>query len=300
MFQKINKNTVAIIGAGPVGLYFASLCEEKKLDYVVFEANEYIGGQIVNLYPNKKILDIVNFENHCAIDLIEHLKKKIDLNKIHLNEKVNNIVNHKLITTKDEYQFKYIVIAVGLGAYSPRPLGIDGENDCDNILYSLKDFSFLKNKKVAIFGGGDSALDWAKEISSFSGDVYLVHRRLEFRGNANTIRDCKNLKMHLPYIPFALKIQDHKCKIITIKKVDDDKYIDIPVDYVLVNYGSVPINTPFNYPHEGSFLKVNAKYKLDEDIYAIGDCIFYQGKIRRIEPGKKEAHIVFDDIVSKM
>lgn len=289
---------IGIIGAGPIGLYFASLCEEKKLDYIIFEATDHVGGQIVNLYPQKEITDIAGFENKCAIDLIEYLKRKVNLNRIQFNQKVIDISNHHIFTDKVKYEFDYIVIAVGLGMYSPRPLGLEGEKDCKNILYSLNDFSFLANKRVAIFGGGDSALDWAKEISCHSNDVHLVHRRLEFRGNSNTICNCSNLKVHLPYVPFKLKVNNQKCEIITIKKVDEEQYIDIPVDYVLVNYGSIPVNTPFKYPHEGNFLKVNDKYSVEENVYAIGDCASYQGKIRRIEPGKKEANRVLTDILS--
>lgn len=290
---------IAIVGAGPIGLYFASLCEEKKLDYTVFEATDHVGGQIVNLYPQKKFLDVVGFENQSAENFVNYFQKKVNFERIHLNEKVTSISKHTLTTNKREYYFDYIVIAVGLGMYCPRCLGIECENKCNNVLYALKDFSFLANKRVVIFGGGDSALDWAKEISLHSNDVHLVHRRLEFRGNADTIKNCTNLKVHLPYVPFKLKINNNKCEMITIKKVDEDKYIDIPVDYVLVNFGCVPVNIPFNYPHEGNFLKVNNKQALDDGVYAIGDCAIYPNKLRRIEPGKKEAHAVLNDLLGR-
>ena len=314
---------IAIIGAGPIGLYFASLCEEKKIDYTIFEATDQIGGQIVNLYPQKKFMDVRGFENQCAIEFVNDLKKRVNIEKIHFNEKVKAVSHNLLVTEKGEYHFPYIIIAVGLGMYCPRTLGLNQENECKNILYSLHDFSFLSGKRVAIFGGGDSALDWAKEISchsdnvhlihrrtefrgnantisQLSDDVHLIHRRLEFRGNADTIKNCAKLKVHLPYVPHALKKQGDKCEVITIKKVDEDSYIDIPVDYVLVNYGCMPVNTPFNYPHEGNFLKVNEKYAVDDGVYAIGDCAAYPSKLRRIEPGKKEANVVYSDLLSRM
>lgn len=286
---------IAIIGGGPIGLYFASLCEKAHLDYTVFEASEKVGGQI-HLYPAKKFLDVDGFMNQEAIKFVEALTLQVCKDNIKLNTKVNDIKESTdkvtLITTAGNFDFDYAVIAIGLGSYTPRPLGVEHEAECKNIIYTISDFSFLANKRVAIFGGGDSALDWAKEISMHSDDVHLVHRRTEFRGNVNTIKDCKTLKVHLPYVPHHIALTGDHCTSITIKNVNSEEMIEIPVDYVIVNYGCIPTMTPFNYPHEGNFLKGNEKHALSARVYAIGDCLTYQDKKRRIEPGKAEANLV--------
>ncbi|MCQ2792189.1 MAG: NAD(P)/FAD-dependent oxidoreductase [Bacilli bacterium] len=287
---------IAIIGAGPIGLYFASLLEKNKIPYTIFEATDKIGGQIVNLYPHKKFLDVEGFMNQEAETFINDLKTKVNLKQINFNEKVIDIVEKEKVTVttnKNSYEFDYVVIAVGLGMYTPRTMGLEGEDQCKNILYSLNNFDFLYGKRVAIFGGGDSALDWSKELSLHSDNIHLVHRRTEFRGNPDTIKDCKNLKVHLPYVPHKLTRNGDLCTIITIKNVNSEETIDIPVDYVVVNYGCVPISTPFKYEHSGIFLKVNDKYAVSNRVFAIGDCAFYEKKLRRIEPGKKEANAVF-------
>ena len=142
---------VAIIGAGPIGLYFANLCQKYNLDYTIFEADSSIGGQLTHLYPEKIITNIPEQDTIKAADYISKLALNLDRHKIILGSKINAIMGLKSA-------FNCVIVATGIGDYSPRKLGIVGD-DCSNILYSLTDYQFLKNKKVIIFGGGDSALD---------------------------------------------------------------------------------------------------------------------------------------------
>ena len=174
-----NYHNIIIIGAGPVGLYFASKCEEKGLDYLILEGSESVGGQLTRLYPEKQIVDIPGIKSIRSADYIELLKSKVDQNHIVHCAQVSSIKNGnpiELFAGKTAYFCKKLVIATGLGASVPRPLGVEHENECENIIYSVHSFDHLKNKRVAIFGGGDSALDWAKEISAISDNVHLIHR----------------------------------------------------------------------------------------------------------------------------
>lgn len=299
------KYQVIIVGGGPIGLYFASLLESKKISYCLLEANDHVGGQLVNLYPEKDIVDLPGIECIKAKDYIELLKTKFDLNNVIYNESVTEIKNIDkgvLVKTKNnEYTANYLVLTTGLGFSKPRPLGVNNEEGAKNILYSLKDFTFLKDKRVAIFGGGDSALDWAKAISALSDDTHLIHRRLEFRGNADTIKDSKNLIVHLPYVPKAIEYKDGKALSITISKVvsegEKGEEIVIPVDYILVNYGNVPANSPFDLSYEGAFIKVDENYRANGNIFAIGDASTYENKKRRIAPGNNEADKLFETLL---
>ena len=142
---------IAIIGTGPIGLYFAGLCEAEKVNYEIFEADSSIGGQLTHLYPEKLITNIPGIKEIKAADYIELLKNKINDKKIRLNSK---IIELDILRNN----FDYIINATGIGEYIPRKLGLENEENC-NVLYALKDYSFLKNKKVIVFGGGDSALD---------------------------------------------------------------------------------------------------------------------------------------------
>ena len=222
------------------------------------------------------------------------------MNKVILNAQVTNVKTGDQIEVssgKTIYFCEKLVIATGLGASVPRPLGVEHENECDNIIYAVKTFDHLKDKKVAIFGGGDSALDWAKEISAISDNVHLIHRRLEFRGNPETIKDCKNLKVHLPYVPQSIEYKDGKATSVTIKKVDTEELLTINVDFIFVNYGNIASLTSFPFKMENAFLVVDDNYQVDKNVFAIGDVCQYQNKTRRIAPGLKEADKVFEKII---
>ncbi len=291
---------IIIIGAGPIGLYFASKCEEKHLDYLILEGSDSIGGQLTRPYPEKQIVDIPGIESIKSADYIEFLKTKINLNKILLNTRVSEVKTSDQIEIsvgKTAYFCKKLIIATGLGASVPRPLGVEHENECDKIIYSVKSFDYLKNKKVAIFGGGDSALDWAKEISAISDNVHLIHRRLEFRGNPDTIKNCKNLNVHLPYVPVSIDYKDGKATSVLIKKVDTEDLLKIDVDYIFVNFGNIASLTSFPFKMENAFLVVDENNKVEQNVFAIGDVCQYQNKTRRIAPGLREADKVFDQVI---
>ena len=292
-----NLHRVIIIGAGPIGLFFASKCEEAGIDYLVLEGSDSVGGQLTRLYPEKEIVDLPGIESIKSADYIELLKSKIDLKKVILDERVSSIKNGAKIeisTGKTVYFAEKLIIATGLGASVPRPLGVEHESECDNVIYSVKTFDHFKDKKVAIFGGGDSALDWAKAISSISNNVHLIHRRLEFRGNPETIKDCHTLILHLPFVPSSIEVKDGKAVSITIKKVDEEKFETIPVDYIFVNYGNIASLSSFPFKMENAFLCVDKDNRVEGNVFAIGDVCQYENKTRRIAPGINEANKVFD------
>lgn len=287
---------VIIIGAGPIGLYFASLCEERGIDYLILEGSNQVGGQISHLYPEKEVVDLPNIKSIKAIDYIRLLEGKINPKNIVFEANVESIKkgeNIEVSTGKSTFFCEKLVIAAGLGASVPRPLGVEHENEVSNIIYSVHDFSHLKDKRVAIFGGGDSALDWAKEISAISDNVHLIHRRLEFRGNPETIKDCKNLAVHLPFVPGSIEVEDGRAVSVTINQVDEEgKSLTIPVDYIFVNYGNIAKQSDFPFEKDGLFLKVNENNEIEKNIFAIGDICAYENKTRRMAPGINEANKV--------
>ena len=292
-----NIHKVIIVGAGPIGLFFAAKCEEAGIDYLLLEGSDSIGGQLMRLYPEKQIVDIPGIETIKSSDYIELLKSKINLDKVKLESRISSIKNGDKIeisTGKTVYFSENLVIATGLGASIPRPLGVEKEAECDNIIYSIKKFDHLKDKKVAIFGGGDSALDWAKEISAISQNVHLIHRRMEFRGNPETIKDCHTLILHLPFVPSSIEVKNGKAVSVTIKKVDEEKYEKIPVDYIFVNYGNIASLSSFPFKMENAFLCVDENNRVEGNVFAIGDVCQYENKTRRIAPGLKEANKVFN------
>src|SRR5574344_1098025 len=147
-----------IVGGGPIGLYAAVQCETKKLSFRLLEASESLGGQTLNLYPEKEIVDIPGIPSIISKNYITSLVQKIDPVNVSLNTTVTAFRHEKegiiIQTNRGEMKVRNLILATGLGFYKPRPLGLPNEEKYSNILFALKDFSFLKDKKVAIFGGG--------------------------------------------------------------------------------------------------------------------------------------------------
>jgi thioredoxin reductase len=293
----MRETKVAIIGGGPAGLYAASSLEVAHIPYLLIEASSTLGGQSMTLYPEKEVVDVKIFPPLKAKEIINAFVSALNPQNILLNNSV--LSYHKdgatflLKGSKEDVKANYIIVATGLGFHKPRTMGLIDEDKCSNIFYSLLDPSLMKDKRVAIFGGGDSALDWAKGLSSVAKDVYLVHRRTEFRGNPETIKGCK-MNLYLPYIPVKLTQKDGKCVDITIQNVADQKEVILPIDYVLVNFGQVPSLATFSLPltKTGFGILTDDHYEAEPGVYVAGDCLYDVNKKKRIEPAIEEVDII--------
>ena len=184
------KTDVIVIGAGPVGLFAVHQLGIIGLKADVIDNLDKIGGQCIELYPDKPIYDIPAVPECTGESLTKSLLDQIKPFKpnFHLNERVQSVVkekdNWKVTTSKNKnFIAPCIIIAGGVGSFEPRKFTVTGSEKFENsgIFYSIKDKNLFKDKKVCIFGGGDSALDWAIELSKVA-DITLVHRRNEFRG----------------------------------------------------------------------------------------------------------------------
>ena len=196
------KTDVLVIGAGPVGLFAVHQLGIIGLKAEVIDNLDKIGGQCIELYPDKPIYDIPAIPECSGESLTKSLLEQIKPFKVnfHLNERVQAVSreeNNWKITTSKKKSFlaPSIIIAGGVGSFEPRKFLIKGIEKFENngVFYSVKDKNFFKNKKVCIFGGGDSALDWAIELSKIS-EVILVHRRNEFRGAEHSASVARKLE----------------------------------------------------------------------------------------------------------
>lgn len=294
---------VIIVGGGPIGLYAAAQLQKKGLKFNLLEASSCLGGQTIELYPEKEIVDIPGIASIKSKDFISKLSGQIKKENIFLETMVSSYFRIddflRVSTNHGFFDAKNIFICTGLGFYKPRTMGLENEEKHSNILYSLKNFDFLANKKVVIFGGGDSALDWAKEISKISPFVSLVHRRTEFRGNPETIKG-RPVKLFLPFIPHSLIVKENKCTGVTIEGVDNNELITLPADYILVSYGSVPSPSLFGLKNGPSFgAYVDERREAEPHVFAIGDCSSYEGKIKRIAHGMDDANRAIKAVISQ-
>ncbi len=239
------KTDVVIVGAGPTGLFCAHQLGIIGLKCEIVDNLDKIGGQCIELYPEKPIYDIPAIPECTGEELTNNLLKQIEVFKfkIHLNQRVEKISkegsNWKLTTsTKQDFLSSNIVIAGGVGSFEPRKFSIKECEKYENnsVFYSIKDKSIFNSKTVAIFGGGDSALDWAIELSKNS-KVILVHRRDEFRGASSSVDKIKQLEKENK-IELFTKYQlskisgDNNLEGIEIKH-DDGKVKSLKINYLL-------------------------------------------------------------------
>jgi len=227
------KTDVLVIGAGPVGLFAVQQLGLIGLKAEVVDNLDKIGGQCIELYPDKPIYDIPAIPECTGESLTKNLLEQIKPFKtnFHLNERVQEISkeknNWKIVTSKNKiFIAPNIIIAGGVGSFEPRKFPIKEAEKFENngVFYSIKDKTYFKNKKICIFGGGDSALDWAIELSKIA-KVILVHRRVEFRGveqNVETVKKLEKegkLKIKTPFQINSIDGQD-KINAISIKNED--------------------------------------------------------------------------------
>ncbi len=297
---------IIIIGGGPVGIYASILASLHSLKGFLIESLDTLGGQLTSLYPEKKIIDLPGFTSISAKEYINALIKQREslTNKfpLHLNEKFESFTKidngYSLKTNKGIYETKTILIATGMGVFTPRQTGIKNENQFDNIIYSLKSLDSYKNKTIAVLGGGDSALDWAIMLADIAKKVYIIHRRDEFRGQSSSVQVMidKGVEVLKPYLLQEF-IGDSSLKSIVLKHAVSNEIKTIDVDMVFVNYGI--ITSPINIDLEltNSSIKVDSTYMTSkENIFAIGNAINYPGKVKNITAGLGEAVIAITKI----
>ena len=169
------KTDALIIGAGPTGLFTAHQLKLIGLDCEIVDNLDKIGGQCIELYPDKPIYDIPAVPECTGEELTNNLinqLKPFDI-KFHLSERVDEVKKDGdmwIVKTNKGTSFTTpnVIIAGGVGSFEPRKFSVEGHEKFENksILYSIKDKSIFKGKTVSIFGGGDSALDWAVELSN--------------------------------------------------------------------------------------------------------------------------------------
>ena len=243
------KTDVVIIGAGPVGLFAVHQSGINGLKSEVIDNLDKAGGQCIELYPDKPIYDIPGIPVCTGEELTKKLLKQIEPFKtnFHFSERVQEISNENdnwiIKTSKNKvFNSPNIIIAGGVGSFEPRKLLLkEAEKHEDkNIFYSVGEKSKFKGKKVSIFGGGDSALDWALELSKIS-NVTLIHRRDEFRGAPHTLSEIKKLekagKLTIKTRYQLASIEgDKNIKSIIIKN-DEEKTTKIETDYILSFFG---------------------------------------------------------------
>ena len=296
---------VVIIGAGPTGLFCAHQLGILGLKCEIIDNLDKIGGQCIELYPGKPIYDIPAIPKCTGEELTNNLIEQIkpfNFN-FHLGERVEEIKNENqkwIVKTSKGIQFNSpnIIIAGGVGSFEPRKFSVKECNKFEgkSIFYSVKDKAIFQGKTVAIFGGGDTALDWAIEMFNNS-KVILVHRRDEFRGvqsSADKVKELeKNGKLEI-FTKYQLTSVQGNGSIKSIEiKHEEGEIKSLKVDYVLGFFGLImqlgPIlNWGLNLDKKHIPVNTENFETNQKGIFAIGDICTYPGKLKLILSGFHE------------
>jgi thioredoxin reductase (NADPH) len=297
-----------IVGAGPVGLFQVFELGLLEIKAHVIDSLPVIGGQCVELYPDKPIYDIPAVPVCTGQELTDNLLKQIEPfhPTFHLNQEVT------LVERRDDGRFnletsagtcfitKTIFIAAGVGSFQPRTIKVDGIEAFDGaqLFYRVKDPVRFHGKNLVICGGGDSALDWALNLVGKAESVILLHRREEFRAAPASVAKmkelCDNYEMQFVVGQVTgFETKDEKLSEIKVTGTDGVTR-RLPLDHLLVFFGLSPKLGPiaeWGLDIERKQLKVDTeKFETNTPgIFAVGDINTYPGKKKLILSGFHEA-----------
>lgn len=299
---------VTVVGGGPVGMFASFYSGMHELKTQLIEALPQLGGQVMALYPEKQIWDVAGKPGVTGQELVTDLKKQLSIVEVDqkLGTKVTNVVKDEdgwftITTTDGVSRSKTVVIALGNGAFTPRKLALNGVENLSTgkVNYFVQHKDDYANQRVAVLGGGDSAMDMALMLESVAKEVYLVHRREEFRGLALTFSQLQESTVNLitPYLPRMINEESDGSITLTLKKMRSNDESKLNVDKILVNYGFTSNNAALtdwqlDLATEHHQIKVDSNMQTNiTGVYAIGDGNFYPGKTPLIATGFGEAPI---------
>lgn len=296
---------ITIIGGGPTGLFTAFYGGMRQATVKLIESLPQLGGQLSALYPEKYIYDVAGFPKVRAQELVNNLKEQMaKFNQtICLEQAVEKIEKQsdgtfKLTTKKEVHFSKTIIITAGNGAFQPRRLELANSSQYEgkNLYYFIDDLHQFAGQKVVVFGGGDSAVDWALMLEPIAEKVTIVHRRDRFRAHEHSVQNLKSSKVEIktPYVPADL-LSNNEGDIaqVVLMDVNDKTKETIEVDAVICNYGFVSSLGPikeWGLEIAKNSIVVNSKMETNiPGIYAAGDICTYEGKVKLIACGFGEA-----------
>ncbi len=302
------RSDIAIIGAGPAGLFAVFQCGMLGMRCDVIDSLEAIGGQCTALYPEKPIYDIPGFPMVEAGALIASLERQAApfVPRYHLAQTVITLEKDaegwRLETSQGNIlHVRAVIIAAGAGSFGPvrPPLGRLETYEGRSVFYMVKRKQDFAGKKIVIAGGGDSAVDWALSLADVAESVFVVHRRHTFRALPESVArmhmmaEKGDLTMVIPYQLKSLEGDDGQLKSVCVVSTEgEEKHIeaDILLPFFGLNAAPGPILewglTMDKHRLVVDFLTCETNIP---GIYAIGDIAAYEHKLKLILTGFAEA-----------
>jgi thioredoxin reductase (NADPH) len=302
--SKILETDVAVIGAGPVGLFAVFQCGMLGQKCHVIDSLDQIGGQCTALYPEKPIYDIPAEPAILAGKLIEQLEAQAHpfAPVYHLGQQVTGVEGKAgdfTLTTSSQTKIKAkaIIIAAGAGAFGFNRPPVESITDYEgrSVFYAVRNREAFKGKKIVIAGGGDSAVDWANSLAEIAAKITVVHRRDKFRAAPASLEKLQEyvlsgaVELVTPYQLSALSGQNGMLQKIEIADLDGNKKT-IDADILLPFFGlstelGAIADWGLNLDHHHITVTHATAETSIKGIYAVGDISAYPHKLKLILTG---------------
>ena len=300
---------ITIIGGGPTGLAAAYYGGHRDASVRIVESLEQLGGQVSAVYPEKHIFDVAGYPKVNGQELIDRLTEQAMQYspEVRLGEVVETIEHaedeiHLHTESGETLRTRTMIITAGHGAFNPRKLDLpDLERwEGNGLHYFVRKKDVFSGRRVALVGGGDSALDWAMGLQEIAEPpILLIHRRDRFRGLESSVNEVRRLadvgKVSI-LTPCEVRAAAGNGRIeqITVENTETGELADHPVDDLVTLLGFVShLGVIANWGLEFENKRQIAVNRVMETnlpgVYAAGDVAGYEGKITLISIGFGEA-----------
>ena len=291
---------VAIVGAGPTGLFAAYYAGFRGLSVAVVDALPEPGGQVSAMYPEKIIYDVAGFPAVKGRDLVANLVEQAA--QFHptylLGRRADQLtyVDGKPVLTLSDGEVLHcgaVIITGGMGSFKARPLPCADTFAGEGVLYFVPRLDDLAGHDVVIVGGGDSAFDWAMSLHPIARSVALVHRRDKFRAHAGTISRVEALGIPLIVNAELTKIRgDGRVEGVDVT-LKGGETRELPATSIVAALGFTadlgPLAT-WGLEQDKRHIVVDTTMATNQPrVFAAGDISEYPGKVRLIAVGFGEA-----------
>ncbi|WP_343714242.1 NAD(P)/FAD-dependent oxidoreductase [Inquilinus sp.] len=304
-----HRTDVAIIGAGPVGLFAVFECGMLKLHCHVVDVLDVQGGQCAALYPEKPIYDIPGQPRIEAAELIDRLVAQAApfVPVYHLGQRVETLARQPdgrwLVGTSAGTQIDAaaVIVAAGVGAFGPNRPPLAGIEAYENrsVFYMVTRKEALRGKRVVVAGGGDSALDWSILLADIAAKVMVVHRRDKFRGAPDSVAklhalaEAGQIELVTPYQLHGLEGAGGQLSAVTVATLDGevrrlDADVLLPFFGLSMNLGPI---ADWGLALDKNHIAIDQATAATSvpGIFAVGDIATYPHKLKLILTGFAEA-----------
>jgi thioredoxin reductase (NADPH) len=304
----VQETDIAVIGAGPVGLFAVFQCGMLNMKCHVIDVLEVEGGQCAALYPEKPIFDIPAWPEISAQDLIKKLLQQAApfAPVYHLGQRVETLEDDAggfLLTTSKgtKIRARAVMVAGGVGAFGPNRPPLKGLQAFEgkSVHYLVARREDFRNKRVVIAGGGDSAVDWAVSLAEVAEHIYVVHRRDKFRAAPESVQRMRALagdgrvELVVPFQLAGIEGADGQVSAVMVRSLEgEERRLEantlLPFFGLATNLGPI---AEWGIEIDQNRIRIDPETMESSrpGLYGIGDIAVYPGKLKLILTGFAEA-----------